>query len=181
MCSNGSKIPPTRIAIALNTNQTQRAPLLLPPNACTDPNSPTSIRKLVFKAAQSKLRIKKPSRIFVAGSGAELVGEEDWKRSIRNDVALLISAGEDYVGVNRDAGVHREFFLSIVAMTQKLTQCAAQANPDCAVHVLASKAAVDKLSITQLETTAHTLPGIVHAVGQPDRTQTKFPCFRLLS
>jgi hypothetical protein len=103
-------LPPTRITIALNTNQTQRAPLLLPSGACTDPHSPTAIRKLVFKAAQSKLRIKKPGRIFVAGSGAELIVEEDWKRSIRNDVSLLISAGEDYVGVNRDAGLHRESF-----------------------------------------------------------------------
>ncbi|KAL5393497.1 hypothetical protein DPSP01_000313 [Paraphaeosphaeria sporulosa] len=158
MCSHNSRLPPTRVTIALNTNQTQRAPLLLPSNACPDPNSPTSICKLVFKAAQSKLRIKKPSRIFIAGSGAELVGEEDWKRAIRNDVSLLISAGEDYVGVNREAGVHPE------------------ANPTCPIHVLASTAALDKLSLDQLQTTAHTLPGLVHAVGQPDlHPGFKFP------
>ncbi|KAF2447784.1 hypothetical protein P171DRAFT_231752 [Karstenula rhodostoma CBS 690.94] len=151
-------LPPTRITIALNTNQTQRAPLLLPSSACTDPNSPTSIRNLVFKAAQSKLRIKKPSRVFIAGSGAELVGEEDWKSGVRNDVSLLVSAGEDYVGVNRDAGVHP------------------QANPTCPVHVLASKAALDSLALAQLHTTARTLPGLVLAVGQPDlHPGTKFP------
>ncbi|KAJ4354395.1 uncharacterized protein N0V89_006131 [Didymosphaeria variabile] len=149
---------PTRITIALNTNQSQRAPLLIPPSACTDPHSPTSLRNLVFKAACSKLRIKKPSRIFIAGSGAELIHEDDWKRGIRNDVSLLISAGEEYVGVNRDAGIH------------------AEANPNCPVHVLADAAAVDKLSIDQLETTARTLPGLVHAVGQPDiHPGTKFP------
>jgi RNA-splicing ligase RtcB len=42
--------------------------------------------------------------------------------------------------------------------------------------VLASTAPVEPLSITQLNTTAHTLPGIVHAVGQPDlHPGTKFP------
>ncbi|KAL1599770.1 hypothetical protein SLS60_007574 [Paraconiothyrium brasiliense] len=149
---------PTRITIALNTNQSQRAPLLLPSSACTDPYSPTSIRKLVLKAAHSKLRIKKPSRIFVAGSGVELIHEDDWKRGIRNDVSLLISAGEEYVGVNRDAGIHPE------------------ANATCPIRVLASAAAVDKVAISQLETTAHTLPGLVHAVGQPDlHPGTKFP------
>lgn len=41
-------------------------------------------------------------------------------------------------------------------------------NPNWKVELLASKAAVEALAITQLTTTAHTLPGIVHAVGQPD-------------
>jgi RNA-splicing ligase RtcB len=52
----------------------------------------------------------------------------------------------------------------------------ADANPDCPVEVLASTAPIEPLSITQLNTTAHTLPGIVHAVGQPDlHPGTKFP------
>jgi RNA-splicing ligase RtcB len=50
------------------------------------------------------------------------------------------------------------------------------ANPECVVEIIASKAAVDSHSITQLTTTAHTLPGIVRAVGQPDlHPGTKFP------
>jgi RNA-splicing ligase RtcB len=50
------------------------------------------------------------------------------------------------------------------------------ANPDCHVELLTSNAPVESLSITQLSTTAHTLPGIVHAVGQPDlHPGTKFP------
>ncbi|KAL5454330.1 hypothetical protein PMIN06_005031 [Paraphaeosphaeria minitans] len=158
MSRQASRRPPTRITIALNARQTQRAPLLLPANASTDPSSPTSIRKLVFKAAQAKLRIGKPSRVFVAGSGAELVGEEDWERGVRNDVSLLISAGEDYIGVNRDAGVHPK------------------ANPTCPIHNLASAAALDEHALTQLRTTAHSLPGLVHAVGQPNlHPGTKFP------
>lgn len=43
-----------------------------------------------------------------------------------------------------------------------------QGNPDCPVNILAHNAYVDPLSITQVETTARSLPGIVHAVGQPD-------------
>lgn len=42
--------------------------------------------------------------------------------------------------------------------------------------MLASNAPVKALAVTQLTTTAHTLPGIVHAVGQPDlHPGTKFP------
>jgi RNA-splicing ligase RtcB len=42
--------------------------------------------------------------------------------------------------------------------------------------VLTSNAPVESLSLTQLSTTAHTLPGIVYAVGQPDlHPGTKFP------
>lgn len=52
----------------------------------------------------------------------------------------------------------------------------AQANPDCHVQLLTSNALVDDLSIKQLSTTAHALPGIVHAVGQPDlHPGDKFP------
>ena len=49
-------------------------------------------------------------------------------------------------------------------------------DPNCPVEILASKAAVESLAIAQLTTTAHTLPGIDHAVGQPDlHPGTKFP------
>ncbi|KAJ4296608.1 hypothetical protein N0V90_006655 [Kalmusia sp. IMI 367209] len=151
-------MPATRITLALNVKQSQRAPLLVPASASSDPLLPNSIRTLVFKTAQSKLRIKKPTRIFVAGTGDELLSEAEWKSNFRNDIILLVSAGEDYVGVKRGSGRH------------------AEANPDCPVYLLASKAPVDQLSITQLGTTAHTLPGIVHAVGQPDlHPGTKFP------
>jgi RNA-splicing ligase RtcB len=50
------------------------------------------------------------------------------------------------------------------------------ANPNCSVQVLAVNTPVETLSVTQLTTTAHSLPGIVHAVGQPDlHPGTKFP------
>ncbi|KAF1915113.1 tRNA-splicing ligase RtcB-domain-containing protein [Ampelomyces quisqualis] len=49
-------------------------------------------------------------------------------------------------------------------------------NPGCPVELLTSNTRTELLSITQLSTTAHTLPGIVHAVGQPDlHPGTKFP------
>lgn len=47
---------------------------------------------------------------------------------------------------------------------------------DCTVSVLAEKPPIDQLSIIQLETTAHTLPGLIHAVVRPDlHPGTKFP------
>lgn len=49
-------------------------------------------------------------------------------------------------------------------------------NSNRPVEILASRADIDTLSVTQLEATAHTLSGIVHAVGQPDlHPGTKFP------
>lgn len=57
----------------------------------------------------------------------------------------------------------------------------ADANSNCPIEVLAQEAPVEQLALTQLKTTAHTLPGIIHAVGQPDLCPgTKYPvgaCF----
>lgn len=151
-------MPAIRCEVVLNSKQSQRAPSLIPASATPHPESTNSIRAFVFKTAQSKLRAKKPSRIFVGQTGQELLSEEDWKSHFKNDMVLLVSSGEDYVGAKSESKIH------------------ADANPNCLVEVLALKAQTDALSITQLTTTAHTLPGIVHAVGQPDlHPGTKFP------
>jgi len=100
----------TRVTLALNAKQSQKAPLVIPASAAQDPSTPTSIRSLVLRAAQSKLRLKKPSRIFVAGTGQELLTEADWKAAVVDDVTLLVSAGEEYVGLKREfCSTHREF------------------------------------------------------------------------
>ncbi|KAF1939546.1 hypothetical protein EJ02DRAFT_456845 [Clathrospora elynae] len=151
-------MPATRVTIALNSKQSQKAPVIIPASASTDPAAATSIRGLVFKTAQSKLRLKKPTRVYVGRTGQELLTEEDWKSNIKDDVVLLISAGEEYVGAKKELDVHSDV------------------NPTSFVEILAFKAPVESLSLTQLTTTAHTLPGIVHAVGQPDlHPGTKFP------
>jgi hypothetical protein len=102
-------MPATRITIALNAKQSQRAPLLIPASASPDPSNASSVRALVVKTAQSKLRLKKPTRIFVGGTGHELLSEDDWKSNIRDDVVLLLSAGEEFVGVKRESGGHGKF------------------------------------------------------------------------
>ncbi|KAH7388711.1 tRNA-splicing ligase RtcB-domain-containing protein [Pyrenochaeta sp. MPI-SDFR-AT-0127] len=151
-------MPVIRITVALNAKQSQRAPLLIPISATSDPAAANSIQSLVFKTAQSKFRLKKPTRVYLGNTGQELLTEEEWKTNIKDDVVLLISAGEEYVGKKRAPDIH------------------ADANLDCSIEILASKAPVDSLSVTQLTTTAHSLPGIVHAVGQPDlHPGTKFP------
>ncbi|KAF2120543.1 tRNA-splicing ligase [Lophiotrema nucula] len=143
-------MPATRVTVALNAKQSQRAPLLIPASAPP--------QQLVFKTAQTKLRLKKPSRIFAAGTGAELLTESDWTENLKDDVVLLVSAGEEYVG-SKDKGERHP-----------------DANVDCAVTILAQNAPVEGLSVTQVTTTARTLPGIIHAVGQPDlHPGTKFP------
>jgi hypothetical protein len=103
-------MPATRVTLALNTKQTQKAPLLIPASAAADPATSSSICALVFKTAQSKLRLKKPSRVYVGGTGQELLSEKDWKSNIKNDVTLLVSAGEDFVGVKKESSTHGQCF-----------------------------------------------------------------------
>ncbi|KAH7095890.1 tRNA-splicing ligase [Paraphoma chrysanthemicola] len=151
-------MPATRVTIALNTKQSQKAPLLVPESASADPAATSSIRALIFNTARSKLRLKKPLRVFVGRNGQELISEDDWKRNVKDDIVLLVSAGEEYVGIKCESFVH------------------AQANHHCPVELLAANATVESYSVTQLSKTAHTLPGIIHAVGQPDlHPGTKFP------
>ena len=148
-----------RVTVASNSNQSHKTPLIIPASTSLDPNSSPSCCSLVIKTAQSKLRLKKARRIFVRG-GQELTGTENWGNVLRDDVVLLVSIGEEYVGSrkeddhsdNRQGGQHGN----------------ADANPHCSIVVLAENAFVDTLSITQLETTARTLPGIIHATAQPD-------------
>lgn len=153
-------MPATRVTLTSNANQLTKAPLLVPSSASSDPAAPSSYRSLVIKTAQSKLRLKKPSRVFVAG-GKELLNAEDWKTALKDDTVLLVSAGEDYVGARQEVAVRKG---------------AEDINPDCSIENLANKAFVDDLSLRQLECVAHTLPGIVHACAQPDlHPGTKFP------
>lgn len=163
-------MPATRVTVALNSKQSQKAPLLIPSSVSLDPNSPASCRDLVIKTAQSKLRLKKASRIFVAG-GRELLLLQDWEYVLKDDVVLLVSAGEEYVGAKNEEGS-----LSGKGDSQKSNSLSVEGNPNCSINILAESAFIDATSITQLETTAHTLPGIIHAVAQPDlHPGTKFP------
>ena len=162
-------MPTTRITLALNTNQSQKAPLLVSSSTPLDPTSNDSCRTLVIKAAQSKLRLKKASRVFVAGTGKELINEEDWRRALKDDVLLLVSAGEEYIGLTKEEAKASDDDPPDIASLRL-------GNPDCSIVNLANRALIDPLSITQLETTAQTLPGIIHAVAQPDlHPGTKFP------
>lgn len=162
-------MPATRVTIALNSKQSQQAPVLLPSSAPSNPSSPSSCRALVIKTARSKLRLKKASRIFVQG-GRELVEQQDWEDVLKDDVLFLVSAGEEYVGTKKEG------CLDAKRDGQNMRAPLAQRNSDCSISILAENAFIDAQSITQLETTARTLPGIVHAVAQPDlHPGTRFP------
>lgn len=154
-------MPSIRVTIASNAKQSSKAPLLIPLSASYDPSCHPSIYSTVIKTAQSKLRLKKASRVFVQG-GRELKNQDDWTDVLRDDLTLLVSTGEEYVG-SRDV-------LNDGRQSDNVTAL------DCSVEILADKAFVDSTSITQLETTARTLPGIIHTVAQPDlHPGTKFP------
>jgi hypothetical protein len=93
----------TRVTIANNAQQSQKAPLLISASASTDPAAANSIQSQLFRTAQAKLKLKKPSRVFVKQTGQELVTESDWTHNVKNDTVLLVSAGEEYVGVKKEA------------------------------------------------------------------------------
>ena len=83
---------------------------------------------------------------------------------MKDDIALLVSAGEEHVGATKA--------LPKPDGSDDFDQSLNPSNPVC---ILSNKAYVDPLSVTQVETTARTLPGIVLAVAQPDlHPGTKF-------
>ena len=156
-----------RLTVASNSNYSLKAPLLDPSSTSLDPNSSPSCYSLVIKTAQSKLRLKKAQRVFVHG-GQELTSQRDWQQILKDDVLLLVSTGEEYVGLRME-DEHSN-------VGPRGQHSHADANPDCSIEILAEAALVDSLSITQLETTARALPGMIHAVAQPDlHPGTKFP------
>ena len=162
-------MPATRVTIALNSKQSQKAPLLIPASASTDPASTASCRDLVIKTAQSKLRLKRATRIFAAG-GRELKEKKDWDDVLKDDVILLLSAGEEYVGSKK------ENTPSFQGQNPDISEPSKTGNSNCSIEVLANNAFIDSTSIAQLETTTQVLPGIIHAVAQPDlHPGTKFP------
>lgn len=115
---------------------------------------------MIFATAKSKLRLKKPSRVFLLG-GHELHTSADILAVLKNDLTILISAGEDYVG-------------ALSAARSPLTS-AATGGTVATVHTVTSELSLDPQSITQLESCAR-LPGMISAVGLPDlHPGTKFP------
>lgn len=162
-------MPAVRVTVASNSKQSQKTPFVIPASTNLDPTSSPSCYSLVIKTAQSKLRLKKASRVFVHG-GRELVTREDWENVLKDDVTLLVSAGEEYVGLRNGDNP------SIDGQTGQNITATPEINPECPVEILADSTFIDSLSVTQLETAARTLPGIIHAVGQPDlHPGTKFP------
>ena len=124
---------PYRVTLISNANQSQKTTFLLP----------TASETAIFKAAKDKLRLKKPSRIFLLG-GDEIV-ETELPNHIKNGVELLISCGEDFIGLRKSNST----------------------NSNCQVEVIAKQSFVDANAKTQLHATA-SLAGMVQAVGMPD-------------
>jgi tRNA-splicing ligase RtcB len=125
-----SKMPTCRLTLISNANQTKKITLLTP-----SPSTPA-----ILKAAKDKLRLKKPSRVFLPG-GDEV---SDITPFATNGAEFLISCGEEYIGLRKTATVST-----------------------CEVTVIAKESFVDPVAITQLHATGG-LEGMVQAVGMPD-------------
>jgi release factor H-coupled RctB family protein len=123
---------PYRVTLINNANQTSRITFLLP----------IPEQSAIFKAAQNKLRLKKPSRIFLPG-GDEITSSPS--QHIINGTELLISCGEDFIG-------NRKTLIT---------------NSECEVRVIANETFVDPVARNQLDAMG-LLPGMQKAVGMPD-------------
>jgi release factor H-coupled RctB family protein len=123
-------MPSNRITLISNGNQSQRITFLM-----QSPSTPA-----ILKASKDKLRLKKPSRIFLPG-GDEVT---DITPHVHSGAEFLISSGEEYIGLRK---------------TKQTT--------NCIVSVIADESFVDPLAVTQLHAAAM-LPGMLQVVGMPD-------------
>lgn len=48
------------------------------------------------------------------------MAEEDWKGALRNNAVLLVSAGEEHVGLKREVGRYAEFGMSFSTLSTPL-------------------------------------------------------------
>lgn len=136
-------MPSTRLTIISNASQNIRSTLLLP--------ATSDLRSSVLSLAKSKLRLKKPTRIFLPG-GQELATSDSISAVLADDLKLLISSGEEYVG-----------------------NIAAAPRNGGDVRVVAEDIFIDRNAVAQLEACAR-LPGVLDAVGLPDlHPGGKFP------
>ena len=124
---------PYRVTLINNAKQSTRTTFLLP-----EPTSPSAI----LVGAQNKLRLRKPSRIFLA-CGEEITNSPG--EHLHNGVELLISCGEEFVGTHKPL---------ITASS-------------CQVRVIAQDTYIDPQARQQLEAVGF-LPGMTKVVGMPD-------------
>ncbi|KAJ3196601.1 hypothetical protein HK101_008393 [Irineochytrium annulatum] len=90
---------PVRLQLASNANQKLKALFVIRMPLASSLSSPTSteFRTSLLQHAKNKLRIKKPTRVFLA-SGEEAITDIDLITNIRDDSIVLISAGENFIG-----------------------------------------------------------------------------------
>ncbi|KAJ3031565.1 UNVERIFIED_CONTAM: hypothetical protein HDU68_002663 [Siphonaria sp. JEL0065] len=129
----------TRITLASNAKRTIKTVIIF------KASSAESDRKQLFDIAKNKLRVKKPQRLFLS-DGRELLGD-DFISLLHTDCTVLVSCGEEFVGIVRESQV----------METK------PAN----VFLMADKSFVDTEALKQLDRTA-TLPGMLSVCGYPD-------------
>lgn len=58
----------------------------------------------------------------MAGTGQELCTESDWNGALKDDITLLASAGEEYVGLRKESSIHGEFVLRYGIVHQLYSQ-----------------------------------------------------------
>ena len=160
-------MPLIRTTIASNVNRSKRAPLLIsiPDPWDKNPFHYGRCLEIVHQEARKKLHLKHALRVYTT-DGKNIHGEQAWEDVLKNEVVLIVAGNEDYVGA-------RTYKEPAESQGDSLTT---DVKEDCPTEILADQAEISPTSIAQLETTARTLPGIVHATGQPDlHPGTKFP------
>lgn len=75
----------------------------------------------MFNTAKAKLRLQKPTRVFVQGTGEELLDENGWRRALKHDAVLLVSAGEEYVGLRKEVVPEEEVKGTFISSSPRQT------------------------------------------------------------
>ncbi|XP_002984977.2 uncharacterized protein LOC9649069 [Selaginella moellendorffii] len=134
-------MPGTRITLTRNSRQTVRSAVVLD----LDASNPEESIRSILAAAEKKLRIKKPQRLFLAADGTE-IGPATLSR-VANDAVVLVSAGEGFVGggnlSSKDGDQAPAAAVSVVHSSERFLEDF-----------------VERLAINQLEQVAR-LPGVV--------------------
>ncbi|KAJ3218606.1 hypothetical protein HDU67_004910 [Dinochytrium kinnereticum] len=85
-----------RIHLTSNVNQKVKSLVVIKVIDGVDGAS-TALRESIMVTARNKLRVKKPSRLFLA-DGAEVFNDSDLTGGVRDGCTILVSSGEDFIG-----------------------------------------------------------------------------------
>ncbi|TPX36522.1 hypothetical protein SmJEL517_g01182 [Synchytrium microbalum] len=124
------------LTLVLNSNQTLKRVIITP-----------KLLSTILESCIKKFPAVKKPRLFTP-SGSEITCQEDVDLHVVNQCVLVVSNGENFIGVKKAAGSDDGRVAAVV-------------------RIIADVSDVDSIAVKQLEQTAR-LPGVRYAIGMPD-------------